>query len=48
MDWYKFCKTNFDLGIATTENLKVYVIKNKITAEQYKTITEIDYIADVQ
>ena len=44
MDWYAFCKLNFDLGIATTEKLKIYVFKNKITLEQYKEITgEIYY-----
>lgn len=45
MDWYNFCKTNFNLGIATTDTLKIYVSKNKITATQYKEITGIDYVA---
>lgn len=45
MDWYNFCKINFDLGIANTTNLKIYVIKGKITADQYKIITGIDYVA---
>jgi len=44
MDWYKFCKTNFDLGIATIDSLKIYVIKNKITNVQYEEITGNDYI----
>lgn len=43
MDWYNFCKTNFELGNATVENLKIYVTKNKITADQYKEITGVDY-----
>ncbi|WP_297422074.1 XkdX family protein [Clostridium sp.] len=45
MDWYNFCKTNFNLGIATLDNLKIYVAKGKITAEQYKEITRADYVA---
>lgn len=45
MDWYNFCKLNFDLKIATTDNLKIYVAKNKITADQYKEITGVDYVA---
>lgn len=45
MDWYNFCKTNFDLGIANKDNLKIYVVKNKIKAEQYKNITGITYVA---
>lgn len=45
MDWYNFCKRNFDLGIATTDTLKIYVVKNKITSNQYKEITGIDYVA---
>lgn len=44
MDWFNFCKTNFDLGNAKVDNLKIYVVKNKITAEQYKEITGVDYI----
>ncbi len=45
MDWYNFCKLNFVLGIATIDNLKIYVTKNKITADQYKTIAGIDYVS---
>lgn len=44
MDWLNFCKTNFDLGNATIENLKIYVSKEKISAVQYKEITGIDYV----
>lgn len=43
MDWYNFCEINFELGNATVDNLKIYVQKNKITAEQYKEITGVDY-----
>ena len=45
MDWFSFCKDNYKAGIATTENLKIYVTKDKITAAQYKEITNIDYVA---
>lgn len=45
MDWFEFCKEYFDWGIANKDNLKIYVVKGKISAEQYKTITGIDYVA---
>ncbi|NRT72682.1 XkdX family protein [Clostridium beijerinckii] len=45
MDWYNFCKTNFDLNIANVDILKIYVAKGKITAEQYKEVTAIDYVS---
>lgn len=45
MNWYNFCLNNFNAGIANADNLKIYVVKSKITADQYKTITGIDYIA---
>lgn len=41
IDWYEFCLNNFKLNIATAGNLKIYVIKNKITKDQYKQITGI-------
>jgi len=44
MDWFNFCKTNFNLGIANVDNLKIYVVKNKISAEQYQQITSITYV----
>lgn len=45
MDWFEFCKNNFAWGVATADSLKIYVVKNKITAIQYKEITGIDYVA---
>lgn len=45
MDWFEFCKDYFEWGIANKDNLKIYIAKNKITAEQYKEITGIDYVA---
>ena len=44
MDWYEFCKHYLDWAIATTDSLKIYVAKNKITDVQYKKITGIDYV----
>lgn len=43
MDWFKFCQTNFALGNATPDNLKIYVVKGKITAAQYAEITGESY-----
>lgn len=45
MDWFKFCKDYFDWHIADVDSLKIYVAKGKITAEQYKEITGLDYVA---
>ena len=45
MDWFKFCKDYFDWGIANAENLKIYVAKNKISSDQYLSITGVEYIA---
>ena len=43
MDWFKFCKDNFEFKIATAESLKIYVVKGKITAAEYTEITGEDY-----
>lgn len=45
MDWFKFCQDYFDWKIANKDNLKLYVVKNKITADEFKTITGVDYVA---
>lgn len=45
MDWFKFCKENYDAGNYDNDSLKSFVLKKKITATQYKEITGIDYIA---
>lgn len=45
IDWYTFCLNNFKWEIADTNSLKIYVAKGKITSEQYKQITNIDYVA---
>lgn len=45
MDYYAWCKTAYDNGYATTDQLKIWVAKGKITSDNYKTITGIDYTA---
>jgi len=43
--WFKFCQSYFSYGIANADNLKTFVAHNKITADQYKQITNVDYVA---
>lgn len=45
MDWNKICTDYYNAGYYDNTSLKTFVIKGKITAEQYKTITGIDYVA---
>ena len=45
MDWNKICTGYYNAGYYTNDSLKVFVVKGKITADQYKTITGIDYVA---
>lgn len=40
-DWLRFA---YPLGMATIEQCKMAVEKGKITAEQFKDITGVDYI----
>lgn len=35
----------YDKGFYTDEQMKVFVVANYITAEEYKTITGNDYVA---
>lgn len=44
IDYYNLCLVSFQLKIATTESLRIYVEKNKITADQYFTITGVVYV----
>lgn len=44
MDYFKTAKRYFDLGYYDTEDVKLFVRAKKITAEQYKEITGIDYV----
>lgn len=45
MDWFKICTDYYNAGYYTDITLKIFVAKGKITANQYKTITGIDYVA---
>lgn len=44
MDWLKICTEYYNLGFYNTTNLKIFVVKSKITAEQYKEITGMSYV----
>lgn len=41
---YKFIKEYFDLKLYNTDDVKVFVKANWISQEEYKTITNIDYV----
>jgi len=44
MDWYKFVSDNYPKNY-TIEQVKVFVVKGKITPEQYEQITGEPYAA---
>lgn len=39
MNWFKIVKDAYDAGTYTKENVRVFVVKGKITAAQYEEIT---------
>ncbi|MCY9591443.1 XkdX family protein [Paenibacillus chitinolyticus] len=43
MDWFKTVKVYYDKGFYTNDNVKVFVVKNKITSEQYELITNEEF-----
>jgi L-rhamnose isomerase len=45
MDWLKFCLDNYKAGNYNLSDLKVFVVKNKITPQGYKDITGDEYEA---
>lgn len=45
MDWFETIKRYFDAGLYTKEQVAVFVVKGKITAEQYEQITGDVYTA---
>lgn len=46
--WYNTVKRYYDMKhpLYTDESLKGFVVTDMITAEQYKKITGIEYVAD--
>lgn len=45
MNWYKICSDYYVEGFYNNISLKVFVVKGKITADQYETITGVAYVA---
>lgn len=45
MDWFKICSDYYKAGFYSTASLKIFVVKGKITVEQYKEITNQYYEA---
>lgn len=45
MDWLKICTDYYNAGYYNDINLKIFVVKGKITTDQYLTITGIVYVA---
>lgn len=45
---FEKCKKAYDKGWTDAEQLKIWVVRLKITPEEYKTITNIDYFTGQQ
>lgn len=45
MDWVAICTEYYAAGYYNNDTLKVFVVKGKITAADYQTITGIAYVA---
>lgn len=45
MNWYKLISDYYKAGYYDASQVKVFVVKNKISAEQYKAITGEEYTA---
>lgn len=43
MDWFQTVKNFYDSGLYTKDQVKVFVVKGKITPEQYEQITGDTY-----
>jgi uncharacterized XkdX family phage protein len=43
--WYKILSAFYNDKCYDSNSLKLFVTKSKITSDQYKTITGIDYVA---
>lgn len=45
MNWFEKIERYYKNGLYTNEQVNIFVISKKITEEQYKEITNEDYIA---
>lgn len=45
IDWFARVKQGYDLGFYDNADVAVFVVKGRITAEQYKLITGEDFQA---
>lgn len=45
MDWFKIVSAYFKAGYYTENQVKVFVVKGKITADEYQQITGQVYVA---
>ena len=43
MDWFNFIKSNYDVGNYTITQVKIFVVKLKITETQFLEITGVVY-----
>lgn len=43
MDWLRFIKHNYDIGNYTIAQVKIFVVKLKITEAQFLEITGVVY-----
>ena len=45
MDWFKIVSDYYKAGYYTVDQVKIFVVKTKITATDYLTITGQTYVA---
>lgn len=45
MNWFKRVKQGYDGGFYTKEQVAIFVVAGRITAEQYEEITGDEYVA---
>ncbi len=45
MNWFNTIKKYYNAGYYTTDQIKTFVVKGKINATDYQTITELEYTA---
>ena len=42
--WYDSIKRYYNMGFYTNEQMKIFVVAEFITVEQYKEITGVEYV----